>query len=59
METDLIQGDDVLMLDGQTGTTAWDKEYLEIARQQVELLVAAGFKREKAVQYYPAAAARR
>jgi len=38
METDLIQGDDVLMLDGQTGTTAWDKEYLEIARQQVELL---------------------
>ncbi len=38
METDLIQGDDVLLLESQTGTTVWDEGYLEIARQQVELL---------------------
>ncbi len=38
METGLIQGDDVLLLESQTGTTAWDEDYLEIARQQVELL---------------------
>ncbi len=38
METDLIQGDDVLILESQAGTTAWDENYLEIARQQVELL---------------------
>jgi PmbA protein len=41
METDLIQGDDVLILEGQTGTTAWDEHYLDIARQQVELLAQA------------------
>jgi PmbA protein len=38
METDLIQGDDMLILESQTGTTAWDEHYLEITRQQVELL---------------------
>jgi PmbA protein len=38
METDLIQGDDVLILESQTGTTTWDDHYLEIALQQVKLL---------------------
>jgi len=38
LETNLVQGEDILMLEAQTGTSAWDRDYLEIARQQVELL---------------------
>jgi PmbA protein len=41
METDLIQGDDVLILESQTGTTTWDAHFLEIASQQAALLTQA------------------
>ena len=36
-----------------------DAQWTEFSRQQVELLLAAGFKREKALYYYPGAAARK
>ena len=45
------------MLDGFMETVP-DGRWAEFSRQQVELLVAAGFQREKAVQYYPEAAGR-
>ena len=45
------------MLDGSMETVP-DERWAEFSRQQVELLAAAGFKREKALQYYPEAARR-
>jgi PmbA protein len=38
VEIDLIQGDDVLILYDQLGTTVWDKDYLDFARRLVEKL---------------------
>ena len=46
---------EVCMLDGSM-LSIGDERWLEFSRQQVELLVTAGFKREKALEYYPAAA---
>ena len=37
-EIDRIEGDDILMLFDQIGTTLWDKDYLEFARRLVEKL---------------------
>jgi hypothetical protein len=48
---------EVCMLDGFMETVP-DARWAEFSRHQVELLVAAGFKREKALQYYPEAADR-
>jgi len=45
------------MLDGYMETVP-DERWAEFSRYQVELLVAAGFKREKALEYYPEAANR-
>jgi hypothetical protein len=44
------------LLDGSMQTVP-DARWAEFSRQQVDLLVAAGFKREKALQYYPQAVA--
>jgi PmbA protein len=38
VEIDLIQGDDVLILYDQLGTTVWDKDYKDFARRLVEKL---------------------
>jgi len=38
MEIDRVEGDDVLMLYDQFGTTVWEDEYLEFARRLVEKL---------------------
>ncbi len=43
---------EVCMLDGSMHTVS-DERWTEFCRQQVELLVAAGWTREKAVEYYP------
>ena len=40
------------MIDGSMEVVP-DKGWTEFSRRQVELLVAAGFKREKALEYYP------
>jgi hypothetical protein len=48
---------EVCMLDGIMETVP-DERWAEFSRQQVELLVVAGFKREKALEYYPEAAGR-
>lgn len=48
---------EVCMLDGSMQAIS-DGRWGEFSRQQVELLVAAGFKREKALEYYPEAARR-
>lgn len=48
---------EVCMLDGYMETVP-DERWAEFSRYQVELLVAAGFKREKALEYYPEAANR-
>jgi len=45
------------MLDGSMETVP-DERWADFSRQQVELLAAAGFRREKALQYYPEAADR-
>lgn len=45
---------EVCLLDGSMQTIS-DEQWPEFSRQQVELLVAAGFKREKALEYYPEA----
>ncbi len=47
---------EVCMLDGFMEAIP-DARWAEFSRQQVELLVAAGFKRERALQYYPEARA--
>jgi hypothetical protein len=46
---------EVCMLDGSMQTIS-DERWPEFSRQQVELLVAAGWTREKALEYFPAAA---
>ena len=46
------------LLDGSMQTVP-DVRWTEFSRQQVDLLVAAGFEREKALHYYPEAAARK
>jgi len=38
LEIDRIEGDDVLILYDQLGTTLWDKDYLDFARRLVEKL---------------------
>ena len=38
LEIDLIEGNDVLILYDQLGTTVWDKDYLDFARSLVEKL---------------------
>lgn len=38
LEIDRIEGDDVLILYDQLGTTVWEKDYLEFARRLVEKL---------------------
>ena len=38
LEIDRIEGDDVLILYDQTGTTVWEKDYLDFARRLVEKL---------------------
>jgi PmbA protein len=38
LEIDRVEGDDVLILYDQTGTTVWEKDYLEFARRLVEKL---------------------
>lgn len=38
LEIDRIEGDDVLILYDQLGTTVWDKDYMEFARRLVEKL---------------------
>jgi PmbA protein len=38
LEIDRIEGDDVLILYDQVGTTVWEKEYLDFARRLVEKL---------------------
>jgi PmbA protein len=38
LEIDRIEGDDVLILYDQLGTTVWDKDYLDFARRLVEKL---------------------
>jgi hypothetical protein len=43
------------MLDGSMQTIS-DERWPEFSRQQVELLVAAGWTRNQALEYYPAAA---
>ena len=43
------------MLDGNMQTIS-DETWPEFSRQQVELLVAVGWTREKALEYYPEAA---
>jgi hypothetical protein len=48
---------EVCMLDGFMETVP-DEGWAKFSEKQVELLVAAGFKREKALQYYPEAARR-
>ena len=45
---------EVCLLDGFMETVP-DARWADFSRQQVELLVSAGFKREKALQYYPEA----
>jgi hypothetical protein len=45
---------EVCMLDGSMETIS-DERWPEFSRHQVELLIATGFKREKALEYYPAA----
>jgi hypothetical protein len=49
---------EVCLLDGSMQRIP-DARWAEFSRQQVKLLLAAGFKREKALQYYPEAAAPR
>ena len=46
---------EVCMLDGSMQTIS-DERWPEFSRQQVELLVAVGWTREKALEYYPEAA---
>jgi len=46
---------EVCLLDGSMQTIG-DAKWPEFSRQQVELLIAAGWTREKALTYYPAAA---
>jgi PmbA protein len=41
VEIDRIEGDDVIILYDQLGTTIWEKDYLEFARRLVEKLIRA------------------
>jgi hypothetical protein len=49
---------EVCLLDGSMQTIP-DARWAEFSRQQIELLVDAGFAQEKALEYYPEAATRR